>query len=98
MAHSSWESGWLGQHAEDLHNIFGLTKAGGRNLRFDSYEQGAAVYVKAVGPSVTGAQTIDDFVAGLQKAGFNANKAYYEKIRRQLDDLRRHEADCHISP
>jgi RHS repeat-associated protein len=98
MAHSSWESGWLGQHAKDLHNLFGLTKAGGRNLRFGSYREGADLYVKILQPHVSGAQTIDEFISGLQKAGYNANKAYYDKIKNQLGDLRRHAADCGVTP
>jgi flagellum-specific peptidoglycan hydrolase FlgJ len=98
MAHSSWESGWLGQHAKDLHNLFGLTRAGGRNQRFGSYQEGADQYVKILTPHVSGAQTIDDFVSGLQKAGYNANKGYYATIKNQLGDLRRHAADCGVTP
>jgi hypothetical protein len=94
MAQSSWESGWNGQHAQDLHNLFGLTKGGGRNLRFSTYKEGANVYVKTVGPYVTGAKTMEEYVAGLQKAGYNAKASYYDTIKNQLDVLRKHEADC----
>jgi RHS repeat-associated protein len=96
MAHSSWESGWLGPHAKELHNIFGLTHHGKKNLRFDTYREGADVYVKAVQGTVTGATTIEDFVTGLQKAGYNANPSYYGTIQTQLDYLRQHEKDCGI--
>src|SRR5436853_4758109 len=64
MAHSSWESGWLGPHAKELHNIFGLTHGGKKNLRFDTYQEGADVYVKTVQGTVSGAATIDDFGTG----------------------------------
>jgi RHS repeat-associated protein len=40
---SAYESGWLGPHAQDLNNPFGLTAAGGNDLSFSSY-QGAADY------------------------------------------------------
>ena len=63
-------------------------------MRFSTYKEGADVYVKTVGPYVTGAKTMEEYVAGLQKAGYNAKESYYDTIKKQLDVLRKHEADC----
>ena len=98
VTHSSWESGWLGQHAKDLHNLFGLTQGGGRNLTFDTYQKGADMYVKILGDKVKGAETIEDFVKGIQKAGYNtATPGYYDKIKNQLDSVRKHAKDCGVT-
>ncbi len=32
MALSALESGWNGPHSQELHNLFGVTNAGGSNL------------------------------------------------------------------
>ena len=71
MAVSAYESGWLGQHAQDLHNLFGLTNAGGNNLSFSTYQASANYWTQHIGPSVQGTQTFDSFFGGLMGEGYN---------------------------
>jgi RHS repeat-associated protein len=98
LAHSAWESGWNGPHAKELHNLFGLTNAGKANLTFSSYKAGADKYVSIVQPHVTGAQSIDNFVDGIQKAGYNTKtKGYYDRIKEQVDSVRKHAKDCGVA-
>jgi RHS repeat-associated protein len=66
LALSAYESGWLGQHAQDLHNPFGLTKGGGRDLSFPTYEAAAAYWSRNFGSYIAGTRTVEDFVAKLQ--------------------------------
>lgn len=65
MALSSMESGWLDPHNQDLHNLFGVTKAGGNNLNFPTYQKAADFWIDNFGDNVRGAKTMDDFVAGI---------------------------------
>jgi len=76
---SAYESSWLGQHAQSLHNPFGLTAAGGNDLSFPSYEAAAKYWLHQAGrehkgfmSAVKGAKTIDKFAEALRKAGYNA--------------------------
>ena len=76
---SAYESGWLGQHAQGLHNPFGLTKAGGKNLSLRSYGAAASYWLYHAGRDrkgyarvVSGAKTIEAFLAALRTGGYNA--------------------------
>ncbi|HQI21437.1 MAG TPA: hypothetical protein PLW55_18930, partial [Leptospiraceae bacterium] len=50
MALSSMESGWLDPHNQKLCNLFGVTKAGGNNLAFESYQKAADFWCEHFGP------------------------------------------------
>ncbi len=76
---SAWESALLGQHAQDDHNPFGLTNAGKRNLKFDSYSDAADYWLYHAGRNgqgyadvVSGTTTIESFLAAAQSAGYNS--------------------------
>jgi RHS repeat-associated protein len=98
LAHSSWESGWNGPHAKALHNLFGLTNAGGPNQTFNTYKEGADQYVQILKPHVSGAQTMDSFLEGAKKAGYNsATPGYYDKVKNQVDSVRKHAQDCGVA-
>jgi RHS repeat-associated protein len=94
-AHSSYESGWLNKHNANLNNMFGLTRAGGRNLQFKSLEEGANLYTKILAPHVTGAKTIEDFIKGVRSAGYNSvNKDYDKKMQAQYDTILKYAQRC----
>ncbi len=94
MAVSSWESGWLGTHAQELHNLFGLTNAGGPNLSFQSYQASADYWSRLVVPFVSNANTMAKFITGLKNEGYNSNPGYYPNIVNQLKWVRKWEAKC----
>jgi mannosyl-glycoprotein endo-beta-N-acetylglucosaminidase len=85
---SAYESAWLGKHAQDQHNPFGLTAGGGKNLSFPSYRSAASYWLYHAGRNhkgyaqvVSGTTTIDAFLAALRAAGYNAvNKDWAPKI------------------
>jgi hypothetical protein len=97
MALSSMESGWLDPHNQGLHNLFGVTHGGGKNLSFATYQQAADFWVKTFGPYVQGAATISDFIAGLTKAHYNTvNKNYYVELKKQLATVMKYKQACGI--
>jgi RHS repeat-associated protein len=71
MALSALESGWNGQHSQDLHNLFGITNAGGPDLSFNSYQDSANYWVAQFGDRVSGDKTIGEFLDDLQNIGAN---------------------------
>lgn len=58
---SSYESGWLDTHNTGLNNPFGLTRAGGNNLRFESTEAAIRYWEDTFGPQIRGATSPEDF-------------------------------------
>ncbi len=66
LAISAHESGWLGPHAYELNNAFGLTQGGGNNLKFDTFSESVEYWGKTFGPKASGASSIDDFINKLQ--------------------------------
>ena len=66
LALSAYESGWLGQHAQSLHNPFGLTRAGGNDLNFRSYQAAADFWSNNDGAYIQGKKNIDDFADAIQ--------------------------------
>jgi RHS repeat-associated protein len=89
---ASFESGWLGQHAQDLKNPFGLTKAGGNDLSFSSYSAAENYWLNDAGRDKQGYadvvrndKTISDFANDLHDAGYN-NKTgdWTDKVIDQL--------------
>lgn len=66
LALSAYESGWLGQHAQDLHNPFGLTKAGGNDLSFTSYQEATDFWSGNDGSYIKGIKDISAFANAIQ--------------------------------
>lgn len=83
FALSSHESGWLDEENTWLKNPFGMTMAGAGNLGFDSFEQAFAYWKCRYAHHVTGATSMDAFMAGLKAAKHNPNDAYYDHERWQ---------------
>jgi len=101
MAQSSWETGWLGPHAQDLHMMFGMTNAGKNDLSYSSFQASANAYSKAYSPYVSNTSTMDQFTAGLKNVpphGYNtANSNYYKNITDQQQYVKQHAADCGVT-
>jgi RHS repeat-associated protein len=101
MAQSSWETGWLGPHAQALNMLFGMTHAGGNDISYSSYQASANAYYKAYSPYVSNTSTMDQFTAGLKNVpphGYNtANPNYYQNITDQQQYVKQHAADCGVS-
>jgi hypothetical protein len=97
MALSSMESGWLDPHNQGLHNLFGVTEAGGNNLSFPTYQAAADYWVKVFGKYVQNTTSMDSFVAGLRAAGYNSvNKNYDQELKRQLSAVMKYKTACGI--
>jgi len=97
MAVSSWESGWLGTHAQEIQNLFGLTENGGPDLSYvgrGGYQASADYWVRRIGPYVRNKKTMPDFLKGLRTEGYNRNPAYYPTIGNQLRWVRKWERIC----
>jgi RHS repeat-associated protein len=83
---SSMESGWLDQHNRDLFNPYGLTKAGGNNLQFSSFDAATTYFEKSSqwGSRLKGISTIDGFIKELlTPPKYNSVNPNYEQIVRQ---------------
>jgi RHS repeat-associated protein len=92
---SSHESGWGGEHARELHNIWGLTHGGGANINFSSYQAGNDYWVKTWGRRCQGSQNIFVFVGLLlTPPAYNSNPGYEDKIVNQYDFWLRIKCDC----
>lgn len=71
----AYESGWLGDHAQQLHNDFGLTNAGGNNLSFSSYADSGDAFEQSQAWRFTDAPvtSVDQFINDLNKTpAFNS--------------------------
>jgi hypothetical protein len=72
MALSVHESHWKGAHAQELHNLFGLTEAGHDNIEFKSYQESADFWVEHFGDTVRGKKTLGEFLSALLAIGYNS--------------------------
>ena len=93
---SSYESGWYNAHNRALKNPFGLTKAGGRNLRFGSVEEAVNYFEQKIGPKISDARNIDEFIEKLQTPPkYNSINPNYEKnLRDQYKTVQKYEGQC----
>jgi flagellum-specific peptidoglycan hydrolase FlgJ len=97
MALSAHESGWLGSHAKEIHNLFGVTQGGGPNLRYESYQAAADYWVAHYAQYVQGARTMDEFVSGLRRLPYNTRDPDYDaKLRNAYSTLQRYRQACGI--
>jgi hypothetical protein len=80
------ESGWLNEHNWPLRNPFGLTNAGGPNLRFNTFRSVIDYWERRVGPAVKGAKSIDEFLNALGAFGYNAaDPDWRAKVKDAID-------------
>jgi hypothetical protein len=74
------EGGWLEQpHNREINNPFGVTHAGGRDVRYGSMNEAVAAWERRYGPVVRGATSADNFVQRLQTAPYNRADAGWSK-------------------
>jgi RHS repeat-associated protein len=81
LALSAYESGWLGQHAQDLHNPFGLTKAGGNDLQFSSYDAAGDFWSKNDGKYIQGITEINQFADAIQPHYNSVNPSWKKTLK-----------------
>ncbi|HET7464642.1 MAG TPA: RHS repeat-associated core domain-containing protein, partial [Longimicrobium sp.] len=94
---ASYESDWLNDHNYALHNLWGLTQAGGRNLSFPSFQAGNDYFVQHIGPSVRGSSTVPEFVAALRRHGYNSvNPNYDSTLTNRINNIPKWEAACGV--
>ncbi len=87
LAHAALESGWLDTHNTELHNLFGVTRAGGKNLEYPSFEAAIQHWVKLFGDRVRGARTMDEYINGLRfkgHAAYNSARSDYDELLRKM--------------
>ena len=80
LALSAYESGWLGTHAQGLHNLFGLTNAGGPDINFPSYQASANYWSKIDGPHIDGDASIAAFSQDIQPYYNTVNAAWTQTL------------------
>ena len=83
LALVAFEDAW-GQdvHNKKLHNLFGVTQAGGNNIAFSTYEDCVAFWERTYGPKVRGIKNLDDFIVSMKRIGYNSvNKQCYNNFR-----------------
>ena len=94
---SSYESGWLDDHNLALHNLWGLTNAGGNNLSFPSFQAGNTSFVNLLSPYIQGAQTLPAFFNGLKKEGYNSlNPQYWNTLTNRINNIAKWETICGV--
>jgi uncharacterized Zn-binding protein involved in type VI secretion len=97
MALSSYESGWLNPHNSALNNLFGLTRAGGSNLQFESLDSCAAFWKKNYGEGVRNSKNMNEFIINMRKMNYNTiNKKYDETLMKQYNYILRMKNVCTI--
>lgn len=76
LALSAYESGWLGPHAQQLHNPYGLTNAGGPDIPFSSYQEATDFWSRNDGKYVQNQFSITDFANAIQPHYNTKNPAW----------------------
>jgi RHS repeat-associated protein len=102
---SAYESGWLGSHAQSLHNPFGLTNAGGLDLSFSSYASAEDYWMYSAGRTrdgyagvVKGDDSISKFAQDLKNAGYNnVNGDWSKKVIDQLTSVKKWMKLCNVT-
>lgn len=96
LALVAFEDSW-GQdvHNKALHNIFGITHAGGNNMAFTSYEACVAFWERTYGDKVRGIQTLEGFITAMKGIGYNSvNKSYYDTFRAVYQSVLKYHLAC----
>lgn len=96
LALCAYEDAWgHDAHNDRLHNLFGLTQAGGRNLPFAS-DQACCDYWEAhYGALVKGAATFNDFERRIRSIGYNSkNPSYDSDLMAVYRSVVLHKAAC----
>ena len=98
LALVAFEDAWgQDEHNKKLHNIFGVTNAGGNNLAFTSYEECVAFWERSYGGRVRGIRTLENFIEAMRKIGYNSvNTKYYDTFRAVYKSVLKYKAACAV--
>lgn len=96
LALVAFEDSWgQDEHNKRLHNLFGITQAGGNNLAFETYQACIDYWELHFGPQVKGIQDLDAFIAAMKKIGYNSvNAAYYETFKKVYASVQKYKLAC----
>ena len=98
LALSAFENRW-GQDAHNkvLHNLFGLTHAGGKNLSFPTDQACVTYFENLYGTRIRGIQALEPFIEAMKRIGYNSvNKKYYDTFRAVYASVLRYKAGCGV--
>ncbi|SMC28105.1 hypothetical protein SAMN02745857_03120 [Andreprevotia lacus DSM 23236] len=98
LALVAFEDTWgRDEHNKLLHNIFGLTKAGGRNLHFPTYQACIDYFTTKYKQHFYGVSTLQDWIAGMKKVPYNTvNPVYYIKFTNTYLSVVKHKGECAV--
>ncbi|MDC8012568.1 SpvB/TcaC N-terminal domain-containing protein [Tahibacter soli] len=91
LALSSYESGWYNSHNRGLNNPFGLTKAGGANIKFSSPQAAINLWINTFGNQVRSAGSIDEFITNLlspPRVYNTENKKWSSDVKGQVETIK----------
>jgi len=96
LALVAFEDSWgQDEHNKALHNIFGITHAGGNNIAFPTYEACVEFWERNYGAKVRGIRTLEDFITAMKKIGYNSvNKSYYDTFRAVYQSVLKYKLAC----
>ena len=87
---SAQESGWLGVHAVNLNNPYGLTNAGGKNLEFSSIQSATDYWESHFGNTVRNATSENDFINRLRNTpngAYNNSDSWIKGVKGCIDGV-----------
>jgi hypothetical protein len=91
------EHGWVDEHNDKLHNLFGTTQAGGNNLSYASDEAAAQSWEVHYGGAVRGSKSMADFTARLRSLGYNSKDPGYDhKMALTYSTVVKHKQMCGV--
>ena len=70
------------EHNDKLHNIFGVTNAGGPNLGYSSYQEACDYWSRKFGYRMKGVYNVDVFIEKMKEAKYNSRDPnYYVELK-----------------
>lgn len=93
------EHGWEDAHNDRLHNLFGVTKAGGNNLAFSSDQEACDWWEIHYGGIVRGSASMTEFARRLRTIPYNSATAGYDHtLLNVYAAVVKYKAACGFSP
>ena len=96
LALCAFEDAWgHDAHNDRLHNLFGVTRAGGNNLAFASDQACCDFWEAHYGPAVVGAASFADFEHRIRSLGYKSvNPSYDSDLMAVYRSVLLHKAAC----
>ena len=93
------EHGWEDSHNDRLHNMFGVTHAGGNNLAFVSDQAACDSWESHYGGIVRGSSSMTEFVRRLRTIPYNsATTGYDQKLIDVYKAVLKYKSACGFAP